>query len=88
MLCGCCRFLLLFFEEVESVGVGVVKNGEGGTSECSAPLDFCHVVTGSYTYHQEKLLLFLVQELCESRGGRPGLSVPTSLLVSVDVKLY
>ena len=27
------------------------------------------------------------QELCESRGGRPGLSVLTSLLVSVDVKL-
>ena len=35
-------------------------------------------------------LLFgvIVQELCESRGGRPGLSVLTSLLVSVDVKLY
>ena len=29
-----------------------------------------------------------VQELCESRGGRPGLSVLTSLLASVDVKLY
>ena len=29
-----------------------------------------------------------VQELCECRGGRPGLSVLTSLLVSVDVKLY
>ena len=28
------------------------------------------------------------QELCESRGGRPGLSVLTSLLVSVDVKNY
>ena len=31
---------------------------------------------------------FRVQELCESRGGRPGLSVLTSLLVPVDVKLY
>ena len=30
----------------------------------------------------------IVQELCESRGGRPGLSVPTSLMVSVDVKQY
>ena len=30
----------------------------------------------------------IVQELCESRGGRPGLAVLTSLLVSVDVKLY
>ena len=29
-----------------------------------------------------------VQELRESRGGRPGLSVLTSLLASVDVKLY
>ena len=29
---------------------------------------------------------FTVQELCESRGGRPGLSVLTSLPVSVDVK--
>ena len=33
-------------------------------------------------------LRVIVQELCESRGGRPGLSVLTSLLVSVDVKLY
>ena len=31
---------------------------------------------------------FIVQELYESRGGRPGLSVRTSLMVSVDVKLY
>ena len=30
----------------------------------------------------------IIQELCESRGGRPGLSVLTSLLVSVDVKQY
>ena len=33
-------------------------------------------------------VLLIVQELCESRGGRPGLSVLTSLLVSVDVKNY
>ena len=32
--------------------------------------------------------LFIVQELCESRGGCPGLSVLTSLMVSVDVKQY
>ena len=30
----------------------------------------------------------IVQELCESRDGRPGQAVLTSLLVSVDVKLY
>ena len=29
-----------------------------------------------------------VQELCESRGGRPGLSVLMSFTVSVDVKQY
>ena len=34
------------------------------------------------------ILRIIVQELCESRGGRPGLSVLTSLLVSVDVKNY
>ena len=33
-------------------------------------------------------LSVIVQELCESRGGRPGLSVLTSLLVSVDIKIY
>ena len=33
-------------------------------------------------------LTVIVQELCESRGGRPGLSVLTSLTVSVDVKQY
>ena len=38
--------------------------------------------------HQRYILLLVVQELCESRGGRPGLSVITSLLVSVDVKIY
>ena len=30
----------------------------------------------------------IVQEQSESRGGRPGLSVLTSLMVSVDVKQY
>ena len=39
------------------------------------------IETDTYAYH-------IVQELCESRGGRPGLSVLTSLLVSVDVKNY
>ena len=29
-----------------------------------------------------------VEELCESRGGRPGLSVLMSLTVSVDVKQH
>ena len=37
---------------------------------------------------EQKRECIIVQELCESRGGRPGLSVLTSLLVSVDVKIY
>ena len=42
-----------------------------------------------YKFARSKLQsTFIVQELCESRGGRPGLSVLTSLLVSVDVKNY
>ena len=44
------------------------------------------------TNFKKKLVAYIeqliVQELCESRGGRPGLSVPTSLLVSLDVKNY
>ena len=34
------------------------------------------------------VVLVIVQELCESRGGRPGLSVLMSLTVSVDVKQH
>ena len=40
-----------------------------------------HIDHASFVQH-------IVQELCESRGGRPGLSVLSSLLVSVDVRLY
>ena len=58
---------------------------------------FVHVCTDNslsrqgFALHKYLLLLItfvIVQELCESRGGRPGLSVLTSLLVSVDVKNY
>ena len=42
-----------------------------------------------YKSDQQLIVIkLIVQELCESRGGRPGLSVLTSLLVSVDVKIY
>ena len=41
-----------------------------------------------YKRMQSLIQNHIVQELCESRGGRPGLSVLTSLLVSVDVKNY
>ena len=47
--------------------------------------------SGEYRYIKavdNKQSHIIVQELCESRGGRPGLSVLTSLLASVDVKNY
>ena len=49
-----------------------------------------HSATLSSCKSKLKIFLFsvIVQELCESRRGRPELSVLTSLLVSVDVKLY
>ena len=42
----------------------------------------------SYKRVMLKEVRIIVLELCESRGGRPGLSVLTSLMVSVDVKQY
>ena len=39
-------------------------------------------------FNTDTQYVLIVQELCESRGGRPGLSVLTSLLVTVDVKNY
>ena len=42
----------------------------------------------SFICAQSSTEAVIVQELCESRGGRPELSVLTSLLVSVDVKNY
>ena len=45
-------------------------------------------VPWTYTDPWPRRPTIIVQELCESRGGRPGLSVLTSLLVSVDEKLY
>ena len=65
--------------------IGVGGEVEGGEGSCASRLP----------RNQHKSLTddgvgqsFIVQELCESRGGRPGLSVLTSLLVSVDVKNY
>ena len=42
----------------------------------------------SFSEGSNLYVLVIIQELCESRGGRPGLCVLTGLLVSVDVKLY
>ena len=54
---------------------------DGGQCECVGTNDGICERAGTNDGH-------IVQELCESRGGRPGLSVLTSLLVSVDVKIY
>ena len=48
----------------------------------------CFFFFFSFLFFLFSFFFFLVQELCESRGGRPGLSVLTSLTVSVDVKNY
>ena len=50
-------------------------------------LNIKHTDCGIYSSNTDVSAL-IVQELCESQGGRPELSVLTSLLVSVDVKLY
>ena len=43
---------------------------------------------GNVSNNKKQKNNFIVQELCESRGGRPELSVLTSLPASVDVKIY
>ena len=65
---------------------------------CPLPVQADTPISGRVSFHTSFSLrvckawshffLFIVQELCESRGGRPGLSVLTSLLVFVDVKIY
>ena len=96
------RVLLTRFYDSDSVGTPVCEQHtvgcKGIKNECrsrfiprgchlgvySVYLDLCVFL---YTLHKHPTFPS-VQELCESRGGRPGLSVLTSLLVSVDVKLY
>ena len=45
-------------------------------------------IVSEYKMRIFSVLVPIVQELCESRGGRPGLSVLTSLMISLDVKQY
>ena len=46
-----------------------------------------HIYVYIYVFYRS-VLRIIVQEQCQSRGGRPGLSVLTSLRVSVDIKNY
>ena len=74
------------------------KKEKPGTSFSHILQDLCENHSGvkqahviNVPYKKEKpgtSFSHILQDLCESRGGRPGLSVLTSLLVSVDVKLY
>ena len=47
---------------------------------------FVHVLV--FLKYPQVHSMFRVQELRESRGGHPGLSIPTSLTVSVNVKQH
>ena len=60
--------------------LNVEYNQTGQICSCRHAVGYITVYTGSPSV--------IVQELCENRGGRPGLSVLTSHLVSVDVKNY
>ena len=69
--------------------LGTCADTDTGTMERGSKqtLDVSSHTGGKYQFgcvHRQTI----VQELCENRGGRPGLSVLTSLLVSVDVKNY
>ena len=52
--------------------------------ECPPKLGL--ITVGTCVYNAILVVSLRVQELCENRGGRPGLSVLMSLMVSVDVK--
>ena len=86
----CCFGTALFSKTVIKRFVSVKCSSERQfqhTLRCSLPL-FKWVELSGYLKARGQLHVVIVQELCESRGGRPGLSVLKSLLVSVDVKLY
>ena len=65
---------------------------------CKVMLDVCmwsgvtatdgYEISGSLSFSSSSFSFTAQTELCESRCGRPGLSVLTSLTVSVDVKQH
>ena len=63
-----------------------INRGRSGTRNLRS--GWKEPLSRAYNLSEAERKVRIVQELCESRGGRPGLSVLTSLLVSVDVKLY
>ena len=87
-------FVLFFFdwalgEKTTTTTTRVKWGNDNETTEWGSVLCdqmLCTMI--SINYHAKLIDAFIVQELRESRGGRPGLSVLTSLLVSMDVKIY
>ena len=70
-------------------GVAVCVSGSSAQSDSQKTEEAVdHRQNNSYVNLMGTSSVPTVQELCESRGGRPGLSVLTCLLVSVDVKNY
>ena len=67
---------------------GTPKSSPESNSQILYTLKISFGTGWDYKLQPPYLCIPIVQELCESRGGRPGLSVLTSLLVSMDVKLY
>ena len=62
-----------------------INRGRSGTRNL---IGWAEPLSTAYNLSEAERKIRIVQELCESRVGRSGLSVLTSLLVSVDVKLY
>ena len=67
--------------DIRCPGGLLVKNRSVVPRKCGSGI----VSSGSWVSQTPDII---VQELCESCGGRPGLSVLTSLLASVDVKIF
>ena len=63
-----------------------VRGGGGGRGEGEGGVCKGKLPEKQLKFNVALRPFFRAQELCESRGGRPGLSVLTSLMVSVDVK--
>ena len=85
------------------LNAGVISGGDSVAVVYNLPLHHLHtpsplllsslislMVSVDVKHHVYLLTAALdrVQELCESRGGRPGLAVLMSLIVSVDVKQH
>ena len=70
----------------QTAGTGLAHHS---TNHCLVTLSVSNKrqLMGSFSFADAQIN-FRVQELCESRGGRPGLSVLMNLMVSVDVKQH